>query len=81
MKAIDGQSDADKVKESELRSSGKVAQDDPQANYFSPDQGPFKCSHCEYFIVGGACEKVEGQIDPDGCCNLFEKAELDDDDS
>jgi len=70
-----GISDADAIKESELRTTGKVAQDDPKANYFGPDQGPFKCSHCEYFIVGGACKKVEGYIDPDGCCNLFEKAE------
>lgn len=70
-----GQSEADEIKESELRSSGKRAQDDPGVNYFGPDQGPFDCSHCEYFIPGGSCRKVEGVIDPDGCCNLFEKAE------
>ena len=74
---MSGQSEADKVKESELRSSGKQAQDDPSVKYFGPEQGPFKCSRCEYFIVGGACQKVEGVIDPDGCCNLFEKADLD----
>lgn len=70
-----GQSEADEIKERELRDHGLIPQDDPRANYFGPDQGPFKCSHCEYFIVGGACKKVEGTIDPDGCCNLFEKAE------
>ena len=70
-----GTSDADDVKESELRSSGKKAQDDLTVKYMGPEDGPFKCSRCEYYIVGGACEKVEGTIDPDGCCNLYEEAE------
>lgn len=74
-----GQSQADQIKESELRSSGKVDQDDPIANYMGPERGPFKCSRCEYFIVGGACKKVEGTINPDGCCNLFSEADTDDD--
>lgn len=72
-----GQSEADEVKESELRDSdgGLFAQDDPKVKYMGPDQGPFTCSRCEYYIVGGACKKVSGTISPDGCCNLFEKAE------
>lgn len=68
-----GQTEADQIKESELRTEGKRAQDDPGVNYFGPDQGPFKCSLCEYFIANHGCKKVEGYIDPDGCCNLFEK--------
>ena len=59
MKEINGQSDADKVKETKLRKSSELlAQDDPEVKYMGPDQGPFTCSRCEHFIVGGACKKV-----------------------
>lgn len=72
-----GQSEADKVKESELRSSGKRDPHDPSVNYFGPDQGPFRCGNCEYFLAPHSCKKVMGHISPDGCCNLFEKADED----
>lgn len=74
-----GQSDADKIKEVELRNgeAEKLPQADPMVVYMTGDQGPFKCANCEYFIEGGACEKVEGEIDPEGCCNLFEKGNVD----
>lgn len=45
-----------------------------EANYDGPDQGPFMCQNCKFFLPEGACQKVEGAIDPEGCCNLFEKA-------
>lgn len=67
-----GQSDADQIKETHLRSSGKVAQDSPEAKYMGPDSGPFMCAHCEFFVGPNSCVKVEGYIDPNGCCNLFD---------
>jgi hypothetical protein len=41
--------------------------------YMTGDQGPFRCDHCEYFSAPNGCRLVEGNIDPAGCCNLFEK--------
>ena len=52
-----------------------------EANYDGPDQGPFRCDNCEYFISPGSCQKVQGSIDPAGCCNYFEKGESSDVDS
>lgn len=49
-----------------------IAQSDPSANYMGPDKGPFKCGHCEYFMAPNACQKVQGPIDAEGCCNLYE---------
>ena len=48
---------------------GKIAQ--PNAGYQGPDQGPFACDHCVYFDVPRACQVVDGDIDPHGCCNNF----------
>ncbi len=31
-----------------------------------------KCASCEYFEKPGACSKVEGDIDPMGCCAAWE---------
>ena len=50
-----------------------VAQSDPSANYMGPDQGPFKCGNCEYFQAPNSCQKVQGPIESEGCCNLYEK--------
>lgn len=50
---------------------GKETKD--QAGYQGPDQGPFKCAHCEYFIAPSACSKVSGPIAPEGCCNNYQK--------
>lgn len=41
--------------------------------YMDGDKGPFKCANCEYFQDPSSCKKVEGKIDPEGCCNLYEK--------
>lgn len=72
-----GQSKADELKETMLRDpkEGKVEQSDPVANYMGPDKAPFMCAHCEYFKGPNSCEKVNGYIDPNGCCNLFEADE------
>lgn len=69
-----GQTDADKIKETQLRdpAEGKRDQTDPKVNYMGPDKAPFMCAHCEYFVGPNACTKVTGYIYPEGCCNLFE---------
>jgi hypothetical protein len=66
------------------------------SGYMPPEAGPFECEYCHYFNEPRGCELVEGNIDRDGCCNLFtekgkagkpteelddEKIELDSDDS
>lgn len=45
---------------------------DPSVDYQGPENGPFMCGHCEYFVAPGSCQKVSGPIDPKGCCNLYE---------
>lgn len=39
--------------------------------YMTGDMGPFKCSNCCYFNEPGSCSVVEGDIDPEGCCNMY----------
>ena len=46
------------------------------AVYRSPDQGPFKCGNCNFFLEEGACQIVAGQIDPEGLCNNFSALDL-----
>jgi hypothetical protein len=41
--------------------------------YMGPEEGPFRCDHCEYFHTPSSCELVAGSIDPAACCSLFEK--------
>jgi hypothetical protein len=41
------------------------------SGYMPPEAGPFECEYCHYFSWRRACELVEGDIEPDGCCNLF----------
>jgi len=74
-----GISDAQAAKEQMLQTptdteAGKVEPTNPIANYMGPADGPFLCARCEYFEEPRACQKVSGDIDPDGCCNLYEKA-------
>ena len=33
-----------------------------------------RCGLCEYYIQGGACKIVRGEISPGGWCNRFERA-------
>lgn len=51
----------------------KVSQ--PTSGYMGPEAGPFACGHCVHFTQPGSCEIVQGDIDPGGCCNLYESAD------
>ncbi len=55
----------------------KLSQTDPTVTYMGPEEGPFLCAHCEYFKGPNGCKKVAGHIDPNGCCNLYESVEED----
>lgn len=46
-----------------------------RVDYLYGDQGPFLCGHCAHFIQPAACRLVAGQIDPHGCCNLYDSVE------
>ena len=51
---------------------GKVPADDKSADYMGPDQGPFECQNCAYFIADGQpCQKVSDPIEAEGCCDLY----------
>jgi hypothetical protein len=53
---------------------GSDSQVDPGiAGYMGPEEGPFECQHCKFFVDPGSCKLVSGPIDPEGCCNLFTK--------
>lgn len=41
------------------------------SGYMGPEYGPFMCANCEHFDGANACNIVSGNIDPEGCCNLF----------
>jgi predicted ABC-type ATPase len=46
------------------------------AHYFGKESNPFagegmNCSNCVFYLGGGGCEIVEGQIDPMGLCKLW----------
>jgi len=41
------------------------------AGYMGPEYGPFQCQHCVHFLQPNACQVVAGDIDPEGCCNIF----------
>lgn len=50
-----------------------------QSGYATPDNGPFECENCIHFNEPNQCDhpqlvsdpEVNGQVDPEGCCNLF----------
>lgn len=46
-----------------------------EAGYLPPDQGPFECSNCSYFVAEGQpCQKVAEPVQAEGHCNLFVSA-------
>lgn len=48
----------------------------PGVNYMGPEEGPFKCGHCEYFDKGYcANEAIQANVEAEGCCNLYESVE------
>jgi hypothetical protein len=47
-----------------------------EAGYLPPEQGPFSCQNCEYFVADNQpCQKVAEPIMADGICKLFEKSD------
>lgn len=54
-------------------SSGGVSAQ--EAGYLTPDQGPFTCSNCIYFVAENEpCQKVAEPVQAEGCCDLFQNA-------
>lgn len=50
--------------------SGKISQ--VQAQYQNTPKADQKCSRCMHFIADSrSCKVVEGQVSPEGWCNLF----------
>jgi hypothetical protein len=42
------------------------------AQYQDSPNGDQKCEGCRFFIEGGSCRLVEGEISPNGWCTLFQ---------
>ena len=42
-----------------------------QAKYQDSPKGDQKCSNCNFFIEPNACQTVEGEISPEGWCQLW----------
>jgi len=57
--------DADKVSKQEVE--------------YSRGKGDSKCGNCVFFQAPNGCSRVEGNIDPNGWCRLFERGEARDD--
>jgi hypothetical protein len=49
------------------------------SGYATPDNGPFECGNCVHFQAPNTCDnpqvvsdpEVGGQVEAEGCCNLF----------
>lgn len=54
------------------------------AGYVTPDLGPFECENCVHFTAPSTCDhavviadpEVNGQVDPEGCCNYFKSGHI-----
>lgn len=47
-----------------------------EAGYLPPEQAPFECQNCEYFVADGQpCQKVAEPVMSGGICKLFEKGQ------
>jgi hypothetical protein len=42
------------------------------AQYQDSPKGDQKCADCRFFVEGGSCQLVEGEISPNGWCTLFQ---------
>lgn len=56
--------------------AGRAQQKMPKATaqYQDEPRGDERCAGCRYFIEGGSCRLVQGEISPDGWCTLFQPA-------
>ena len=43
------------------------------SGYLPPTEAPFKCGACKFFGKPNKCILVEGEIEENACCNLFQK--------
>lgn len=43
-----------------------------QSGYVTSSDG-FSCKRCRHFVKPDNCLRVEGNIDPNGCCNVWEE--------
>lgn len=50
------------------------------AGYKDPDEGPFACGNCAHFDGTNTCEILSEPVEPEGLCNLFTRAESNQDD-
>ena len=41
------------------------------AQYQDSPNGDQKCEGCHFFIEGGSCRLVEGEVSPNGWCRLY----------
>lgn len=41
--------------------------------YRSTPDGDRKCDNCKLFVKPNACQKVQGEISPEGYCILYQK--------
>lgn len=53
-----------------VRAQQKRSKEDVQ--YQESPKDDQKCADCRFFIEGGSCQLVEGEISPNGWCMLFQ---------
>jgi hypothetical protein len=41
------------------------------AGYKGPEEGPFNCGNCKFFVEDGTCQIVSGPVEAEGLCNMF----------
>src|SRR3990167_329368 len=58
----------DSFKPPMLPEMGEGIVDQSVARYLGPES---RCQGCLYFVEGGSCRVVSGEIDPQGVCSLF----------
>ena len=50
--------------------AAKMSQD--SVNYQGSPKGSQQCSNCKLFIAPSACQSVDGTINPNGWCSIFQ---------
>ncbi len=69
----------------DVPSSGVRTPPTAPAAYMGPEDGPFRCDHCDYFTAPDACRHpavirelggtTHARVSPAGCCNHYEPVE------